>query len=103
MQIITKNDYAVSHNVAGVLTGEWLTVDACLAYAFICVWTGTPSGTLTLQVSNDQVNTVNLDTQAMGGVAGSKLFNQSLFGYKHARVIASAGGAGSLSIQASAK
>jgi len=104
MNILSKDDYLVDHDGSIAIDCEAVSVVGLLAYCFVCSWTGTLTGTLRLQVSNDKNIWHSIDSHAMGGAAGDELFNQSLFGYKFARIrLNGVGGAGVLNISVAGK
>lgn len=61
------------------------------------VWTGTPTGNIITEASNDGTNFSTVNTQAAGGVAGNSIYTESRVGYKFVRVrYAFTSGSGSL-------
>ncbi len=61
--------------MTSTLTSEIVDLAETLGYAIHAIWTGTPTGTLSIQGSNDGVNFVQIDSIATGGTAGQHLLN----------------------------
>jgi hypothetical protein len=73
-------------------------------FAVHFVWSGSPVGNLILQGSNDNVNFVAVQTQAVGGSAGQWLINIERQHYKYARLFYEfTSGSGTLNARMTAK
>lgn len=104
MRITEKSDYVDAVSMGTDISGSAILLDAIFGYVYQCVWTGTPLGTLKNQGSNDGVTWFDLDTQAAGGAAGSKLFEKVDCMFKYTRLIYTrTGSTGSLTVKFYAK
>ena len=86
MKFTDKNDYLSAESMAGDIAGDAILLDQIYGYSWQCVWTGTPQGNIIHQVSNDGTTWFDLDTQAAGGAAGTKLFEKNGAFYKYTRI-----------------
>lgn len=88
-------------SMTGNLSSTPIKLEHRTVFAAQLVWTGTPTGTLTLQGSNDLgdesagtgpagvtglTNWTTISTQAVSGAAGDHIFNSATAGYRWARV-----------------
>ena len=75
-----------------------------IGYAAHSIWTGTPVGDVVLEVSNDGINFVPIDTQATAGIAGQHVVNIERMHIRYARCrYERTSGTGSITIYLSAK
>ena len=73
--------------MTSTLTSEVVDLAETLGYAIHAIWTGTPTGTLSIQGSNDGLSFVQIDSVATGGVAGQHLLNVEKHHYRYVRVV----------------
>ena len=68
--------YLFNQPLTSNFNGELITNNEITYISFQCVWTGTPTGTLVLEGSNDGSNFITLTnmTQALSGSTGSYVF-----------------------------
>lgn len=81
-------------------------VDVYKVAAFQLVWTGTAGGTIKLQKSCDGENWIDVTdaSQALGGSAGTGMFEIADHAYKYARLnYASTSGSGTFTVRMNAK
>lgn len=93
--------------MGGNITSTVIDLDYLQGYAVQAVWTGTPTGSLAIQVSNDQVvwsSLAGVSPVALSGAAGNTMFNvpQSFFRYTQL-VYTFTSGTGTLSANACVK
>lgn len=83
---------------------ESIDIGEASGYAVHAIWTGTPTGTIKVQGSNDNSNFIDIDSQAAGGAAGQKLFNLANQMYRYTKVVYTFGSStGSLTAHVSLK
>lgn len=75
-----------SVSMGSTQTSEILDLGESAGYCVHAIWSGTPTGDLLVQGSNDAVNFVSVNTQATGGTAGQLLFNVEKQHYRYVRV-----------------
>ena len=68
------------------ITSETIDLKNIYMLSVIAIWSGTPTGNLILQVSNDGVNWVAHTTQSAGGAASSKIFVIDNRSHRYARL-----------------
>lgn len=91
--------YMVAQSMAANVTGRAVATLASEGLSFQAVWTGTPTGTLKLQVSNDNTTYTDLPgtSQATGGAAGNFLWNLAGIYFQFIRLVyVRTGGVGTL-------
>lgn len=100
MRFTDKNDYLSSQSMGVSIVGASVLIDQIFGYAWQCVWTGTPAGNIIHQASNDGTTWFDIDTQAAGGAAGTKLFEKNGAFYKYTRIIFNqTGSSGALTVK----
>lgn len=73
-------------------------------YCIHAIWTGTPSGVITIEASNDGINFVSQNSQATGGAAGQHLHNVANVHYRYIKVVFThAASTGNLTVYCSGK
>ncbi len=84
---------ALSAAVMGVatITSDPIDISSSFGYAVQCIWTGTPTGTLTLEASCQEnaptaFETISGTSVSLVGAAGAQLYNVSDCQYKWARI-----------------
>lgn len=95
-------------NMSGNITGTSFALRTVRFEAYgasvVASWTGSPVGTLNLEVSTDDSTWGALESVATGGAAGSKAWNLTDVQYAHLRVsYAATSGTGTLTARARAK
>lgn len=71
-------------------------IKECRLISVQCIYTGTPTGSLQIQASNDETNWTSMNTTALSGSAGSVMYNVQA-GFAFIRVFYDAtSGAGAL-------
>jgi len=98
--VITNGD------MSGNLTSSIVDVSKINATVFYAKWTGTPTGSIKLQVSIDDVNWVDLpsSSQATGGAAGDFMWNVTDTNYDKIKLVYTfSSGSGTLNVQANGK
>lgn len=91
-------------SMAGSLTSTVIDIAEILLYSVHAIWTGTPTGSISVQGSNDGTNFVEVASQATGGAAGQYLLNIEKAGYKYVRVqFIRTGSTGSLTVYLAGK
>lgn len=93
-------------DMSGALVSEAISLNNVLHMSIHAIWTGTPSGTLVLEVSGEVQTPTTwepLSSVAAGGAAGSQLWLDRNAPYAWARVTCSAGGTGTLNVIAVTK
>lgn len=79
-------------------------ISEVIGFAVQSVWTGTLAGNIIVQVSNDNVNFFQLDSQAMGGAAGNDMYEVPRTHAKYARVLLDyTSGTGTITVTISGK
>lgn len=88
MRFTYESSYISGGDMSGNITGPAQDLSYIIGYAVHAIWTGTPTGTVVLQVSNDGVTWENITTTstATGGIADSVLFNITDAMYKKVRL-----------------
>lgn len=89
-------------NVATNLSTGAIEVAEVKQLAIHEIYTGSPSGNLLVQSSNDAVNWFTEDTNALSA-SGNKMVKLSNAGYRYLQVSWTAGGTGSLDVYVSGK
>ena len=88
-------------DMSGNVTSEPITLNNIEHLAVKADWTGTPTGTLFLECSTDNVDWFELDNVALAGVADSQLWIDKNASYRWARVRYSfTAGVGNLNVHA---
>lgn len=96
-----RQDVLQAGDMSANITSDVITLNNIEHIAVRAVWTGTPTGTLFLECSTDNVNWFELDNVAVTGVADSQLWIDKNAPYRFARVRYSfTGGVGSLDVHA---
>lgn len=106
-----SNVQIASGSLASTLTGDSHGVAQFSTGSVQAVWTGTPTGDFTIEVSNDAPNTTPSNwtelpdsTQAAGGAAGSHVWYLDHIGYTHIRLVyTSTSGTGSVTARFTGK
>jgi hypothetical protein len=102
----TLNKALAAMNLAANATSEVIDVRHLALLAVAMIWTGTPTGTVKLQGSVDNINWFDLGTfsQALAGAAGSKLWEVVDVTVAYVRLsYASTSGTGSLTPKVNGK
>lgn len=86
MRVTDKPDLILNGDMSGDVASETIDIQHLIGYAIQSVWTGSPTGNIVVQKSNDGVTWFTEDTQAAGGGAGNDLFEQADVFYKYVRV-----------------
>lgn len=68
-------------------TSSVVDVSEVINFAVHNIFTGTPTGTITIQASNNNIDFATLTTVALAGAAGSDIKNFNDIGYLFVRVI----------------
>lgn len=71
--------------ISGNVTSDPILIDQIIAFAAQSVWTGTPTGDLIIEKSNDKLTWFTEDTNALGGAGGSDMVEKSWVAYKWLR------------------
>lgn len=68
--------YFYEQSLASNFTGELIDNNEITYISFQCIWSGSPTGTLVLEGSNDGTNFISLTnmTQSLSGSSGSYVF-----------------------------
>ena len=95
-------------NMSANITSPLLDMSTVEAIVFYANWTGTPTGTLKLQVSLTENNTDFVDlpgsSQSLTGIAGKFMWNITDTNFDQIRLVYIAGsGTGSTNVQVNAK
>lgn len=95
-----------SGDMSGNITSSTVNLDFHIMASIQAVWTGTPTGTIKLQQSNDASNWTDISgaSQATGGAAGSVCFNLNLAPMKYVQLVYTrTSGSGTLNATVEAK
>ena len=87
LPIFIINTQAInSQAMTGNITSSVIDISEVRGYAVHFIWTGTPTGDVVVEGSNDGSNFSQISTAATGGAAGQSLSNQADANYKYVRV-----------------
>lgn len=75
-----------SEALTGDFSSDGVEVSEVGGFALHCFWTGTPTGDLIAEGSNDGTNFVTIVSQAVGGAAGQWLLNIERQHYRFMRL-----------------
>lgn len=90
--------------IATYTASDSVDISTVSGYSVHMIWTGTPTGTLSIKGSNDNSNFATVSTVSTGGAAGQSLTNVEKAHYNFLRVeYAHTSGAGNLTIYISGK
>lgn len=103
--IFSLNKLVISAgDMSSDITSPSLDIAEVGGFAVHNIWTGSPTGNIIVQASNDDSNWFNVDTQAAGGSAGNDIVNIDGAHYRYVRVFYDAtSGSGSLNSYISGK
>lgn len=102
---LIRNDHIIiAQSVAANISSGPIDTSSIINIAVQCVYSGTPTGTITIECSNDGVHFDTLDTISLTGSSGNKMKNYPDTGYKYIQVRYIAGsGSGTLDVYVSGK
>lgn len=71
------NKTAINQSISGNITSEILDISKAEGFCLHAVWSGTPTGTITLSASNslDLSDFVSITSQSTGGTPGKFIYN----------------------------
>lgn len=75
-----------SQSMGSNINGSSVDISEVRGYAVHFIWTGTPTGDVSVEASNDNSNFTQVYTAATGGAAGQSLTNQPNVAYRYIRV-----------------
>lgn len=88
MRFTYESSYISGGDMSGNITGPAQDLSYIIGYAVHAIWTGTPTGNVTLQCSNDGITWKDISSTitATGGASGSVLLNITDAMYKKVRL-----------------
>ena len=97
-RVVNNTKYIVGGDTSGNITGPAVKIEGIDVIGFQVSWTGTPTGTLTLQISNDGDVWATSGAAATGNPAGGAAngFIELSTAAAFARLVFTGSGAGSL-------
>lgn len=88
MRTVPAYPLVVNQSMGANYTSPAFKLDQVMMFSIEATWTGTPTGNISLQASNDGVNYYQISgtSQATGGAAGGFLWNVSNAGYLYVQL-----------------